>query len=81
MPCPNVIKCFKENTTCEKFEREITKVKKRLPLETKMEIYNKYMSGQYYISELLREYHISDNTFKRLVNEINELKHKILQTD
>ena len=50
----------------------------KLTHQEKMEIYNKYNSGNYYKKELCNEFHISKWTLEKVVKEIKNLIRKKL---
>ena len=78
--CPNSKYCHEECETCENFDNEVEKERKKhrrkssqLTHQEKMQIYNEVKSCQFYKTEISAKFNISEYTLNKVVKEIQEL--------
>jgi len=46
----------------------------KIPLKTKLSIYNAWVSGKYYDKEIKDKFGLTDYLFKQIINEMQEYK-------
>lgn len=81
--------CHEECETCEEYDKELyyqlhptEHIKfKDLELSTKFEIYNAYQSSKFYVKEICTKYHITQNTYAKVVNQVANIIDKKLKTN